>query len=66
MGTETSYYVIAPVDGLRLDFDYRMFSAEIYGCEPNYTPYPLACPEFREPYNIFGGFTFEQYTQVRR
>jgi hypothetical protein len=50
MLSDKTYYVIAPIDGLRLNFDYRMYSAEIYGCPPDYTSDPDACPEFRQPY----------------
>lgn len=59
-----SYYVIASVDGLHLNFDYRMYSAEVYGCPPNYAPNPEGCPEFRQPYEYLGSFTFDQYKQL--
>ena len=64
MSNTFSYYVIAPINCLRLDFDYRMYSAEIYGCPPDYTAYPKACPEFRQPYEYLGAFSFQQYEQL--
>lgn len=66
MQSSATYYVIAPVNGLHLDFDYRMYSAEIYGCPPNYSPQPQSCPEFRQPYKYLGNFTFNQYEQLSK
>jgi len=60
----STYYVIAPIDGLHLDFDYRMYSAEVYGCPPNYVPNPDGCSEFRQPYEYLGSLTFKQYTEL--
>lgn len=64
MPSAATYYVIAPIDGLHLDFDYRMYSAEVYGCPPNYAPNPKGCLEFRQPYEYLGSFTFAQYKQL--
>lgn len=66
MQSISTYYVIAPIEGLHLDFDYRMYSAEIYGCPPNYSPKPQSCPEFRQPYEYLGNFTFDQYEQLSK
>jgi hypothetical protein len=55
------YYVIAPISGLHLDFDYRMYSAEVYGCPPNYSPNPNSCLEFRQPYEYIGSLKFSEY-----
>ncbi len=59
-----TYYVIAPIDGLHLNFDYRMYSAEVYGCPPNYVPNPNGCSEFRQPYEYLENFTFNHYKQL--
>src|SRR5688572_28742695 len=76
MSKITSYYVIAPVDGLRMDFDYRIvpshllhfldrrYSAELYGCPPNYKPHPEICKEYRQPYNILGKIPFHGYNRM--
>lgn len=64
MPNTSTYYVVAPIDGLHLDFDYRMYSAEVYGCPPNYAPNPKGCPEFRQPYEYLGNFSFNQYKQL--
>lgn len=64
MKTQPSYYVIAPIDGIHMDFDYHMFSAELYGCPPNYHPYPDACPQFREPYNLLSKIPFTGYGKL--
>src|SRR5690349_8263620 len=68
-----SYYVIAPVEGLRMDFDYRItpsallhlldgtYSAELYGCPPNYKPHPEICQEYREPHKVLGNIPFFGY-----
>ncbi|MBD2176799.1 hypothetical protein H6F42_07710 [Pseudanabaena sp. FACHB-1998] len=64
MQSPSTYYVIAPINGLRLDFDYRMHSAEVYGCPPNYTPNVKGCPEFRQPYEYLGEFAFSQYEEL--
>jgi len=64
MQSPSTYYVIAPINGLRLDFDYRMYSAEVYGCPPNYTPNIKGCPEFRQPYEYLGEFAFSQYEEL--
>jgi hypothetical protein len=58
------YYVIAPIEGLHLDFDYRMYSAEVYGCPPDYKPNPQGCSEFRHPYEIFSRINLGQYNQL--
>ncbi|MEH2097737.1 hypothetical protein [Nostoc sp.] len=64
MTNTSTYYVVAPIDGIHLDFDYRMYSAEVYGCPPNYIPNPKGCSEFRQPYEYLGSFTFKQYKQL--
>jgi len=60
----TSYYVIAPIDGLRMNFDYRMYSAELYGCPPDYNPHPEVYQEFREPHETLGKIPFREYTKM--
>lgn len=64
MAPDKTYYVIAPIDGLHLDFDYRMYSAEVYGCPPDYTPYPDACSEFRQPYELLGSVPLDRYKDL--
>jgi hypothetical protein len=64
MSNTSSFYVIAPIDGIHLDFDYRMYSAELYGCSPDYKPNPKACPEFRQPYELFGRIPFQGYGKL--
>ena len=64
MNNTLSYYVIAPIDGIRLDFDYRMYSSELYGCPPDYKPYPQICPEFRQPYEVIGRIPFRGYGKL--
>ncbi len=64
MNTYVPYYVIAPIDGLKMNFDYRMYSAELYGCPPNYRPNPESCPEFRQPYDVLGKIPFHQYIRL--
>lgn len=64
MNTIRLYYVIASIDGLRMDFDYPMRSAELYGCPPDYKPHPEECSKFRQPYELFGKIPFRGYTKM--
>ncbi len=64
MSDKSSHYVIGPIDGIHFDFDYHMYSAEIYGSPPNYKPYPRACAVFREPYELFGKLPFNGYERL--
>jgi hypothetical protein len=58
------YYVIAPIDGIHMDFDRRMYSAELYGCPPDYRPNPAACPEFRQPYSVVKDIPLREYSRL--
>ena len=47
-----------------MDFDYRMYSAELYGCPPDYRPNPDACPEFRQPYSVVRDIPLREYSRL--
>jgi hypothetical protein len=49
---------------MHLDFDYRMYSAEVYGCPPDYKPNPQACEEFRQPYEYLSKIKLGQYHRL--
>ena len=59
-----NYYIIAPIEGLHSTFDFRMYSAEVFGNYPNYTPIPQVCPTFHQPYDHLGSFLFGDYPKL--
>lgn len=53
-------FVIAPIEGLHLTTDFSIYSAELYGCPPNYKPEPQAYHVYREVYNVLIKIPFNE------
>lgn len=60
------YWVLATIDGLHLTHDYRLYSAEIYGCAPYYEPDPENYQAFRHPYDKLCKLKIKDYQNIKK